>query len=144
MKQPRLLDQVRDVVRTMHYSIRTEQAYIHWIKRFILFHGKRHPLELGEPEISAFLTHLAVDKHVAAATQNQALSAILFLYKQVLKKELAWLDDVVRAKRPQRLPVVLPRQDVRRVLELMRGTNQLIAALLYGTYRKINALFLNS
>ena len=119
MKQPRLLDQVRDVVRTMHYSIRTEQAYIHWIKRFILFHGKRHPLELGEPEISAFLTHLAVDKHVAAATQNQALSAILFLYKQVLKKELAWLDDVVRAKRPQRLPVVLPRQDVRRILELL-------------------------
>ena len=98
MKTPKLLDQVRSAIRIRHYSIRTEEAYIQWIKRYIFFHKKQHPHTMGEAEITAFLSHLAVDKHVSAATQNQALSALLFLYKEVLGVELDWLDDVVRAK----------------------------------------------
>ena len=97
-----LLDQMREILRLHHYSIRTEEAYLAWVKRFILFHNKRHPAEMGQKEISTFLTHLAVDKHVSAPTQNQALSAILFLYKRVLNLKLDWLEDVVRAKRPRR------------------------------------------
>jgi len=133
MTKPRLIDQTRNVLRLHHYSIRTEESYIQWIKRFIFFHNKRHPKEMGEKEISAFLTHLAVDKHVAASTQNQALSAILFLYKRVLEVELEWLDDVVRAKRPKYLPVVLTKSEVKNIFSEMTGRNALIAKLLYGT-----------
>lgn len=133
MQQPRLLDRVREALRVRHYSLRTEQAYVHWIKRFILFHGKRHPQSLGEREITAFLTHLAVRRNVAASTQNQALSAILFLYKQVLKHELDWLDSVVRAKRPPRLPTVLTATETQTLLSHLDGTNRLIAELMYGT-----------
>lgn len=106
---PKLLDVVRDRIRVKHYSIRTETQYVQWIRRFILFHGKKHPRDMGAPEVEAFLTHLAVEGNVAAATQNQALSALLFLYRDVLDVELPWLDNVTRAKRPQRLPVVLTR-----------------------------------
>jgi len=106
-QQPRLLDQVRDTMRRKHYSLRTEQSYMHWIKRLIYFQGKRHPRELGEVEITAFLNHLARDHKVAASTQNQALSAILLLYKEVLGRQLGWLDTLERPKRPIRLPVVL-------------------------------------
>ena len=107
MSPPKLFDQVRNVIRLKHYSLRTEEAYWHWIKKFILFHQKRHPSEMGEAEISAFLSYLAVDKNVAASTQNQALSALLFLYTDVLKKPLDWIEGIHRAKRPSRLPVVL-------------------------------------
>ena len=106
---PKLLDQVRDRIRVKHYSIRTETQYVQWIKRFIIFHDKRHPREMGAVEVEAFLTHLAVEGNVAAATQNQALSAILFLYREVLSINLPWLDGVVRAKTPQRLPVEVTR-----------------------------------
>jgi len=130
---PRLLDQVRDRIRTLHYSIRTEQTYIHWIKRFILFHKKKHPSEMGKVQIETFLTHLAVDRNVAASTQNLALSAILFLYRQVLNIELPLLEDVTRAKKPQRLPVVLTRKEVTSLLSHIEGTVGLVASLLYGT-----------
>lgn len=130
---PRLLDQVRDRIRLKHYSLRTERQYIQWVKRFILFHGKRHPREMGAAEVEAFLTHLAVEGNVAAATQNQALSALLFLYREVLEVELPWLGNVVRAKLPKRLPVVLTRQEVQAVLERMDGVYRLMATLLYGT-----------
>ena len=133
MTQPRLLDQTRAILRTFHYSIRTEESYIQWIKRYIFFHKKRHPKDMGEKEIRMFLTHLATEKHVAASTQNQALSALLFLYKHVLNIELDWIDGVVRAKRPKRLPVVLTRDEVNRILRAMKGTNALLARLLYGT-----------
>ena len=132
-KPTKLLDQVRDRIRVKHYSIRTETQYVQWIKRFILFHGKRHPRELGPAEMEAFLTHLAVSGNVAASTQNQALSALLFLYREVLLMEVPWLDNVVRAKRPQRLPVVLTNQEVHAVLHRMSGVYGLMAAILYGT-----------
>ena len=131
--KPRLLDQVRDALRVGHYSIRTEDTYIQWIRRFILFHGKRHPAEMGEAEITAFLTHLAVAKNVASSTQNQALSAILFLYKVVLKQELDWMDNIVRAKRSTHIPEVLTPVQVQALLDQLRGTNQLLGQLLYGT-----------
>jgi integron integrase len=127
-----LLDRVRDAVRTRHYSRRTEKAYVHWIKRYIFFHDKRHPAEMGAAEVGAFLTALAVRNKVAASTQNQALSALLFLYREVLGAELPWLDDVVRAKRPLRLPVVLTRDEVRAVLQRVDGVPRLMAILLYG------------
>lgn len=132
-KPPKLLDQARERLRVKHYSIRTEQQYVQWARRFILFHDKRHPRELGAAEVEAFLTHLAVEGNVAAATQNQALSALLFLYREVLEINLPWLDNVVRAKRPARLPVVLTRQEVTAVLDRMSGTYGLLARLLYGT-----------
>ena len=128
----RLLDRVRFAVRTRHYSRRTERAYAGWIRRFILFHDKRHPAEMGSAEVTRFLTHLAVEGKVSASTQNQALSALLFLYRDVLGVELAWLDDVVRAKRPARLPVVLSRDEVRAVLSELHGVEQTMASLLYG------------
>ena len=128
----RLLDQVRDVIRIKHYSIRTEQAYLQWIRRYILFHGKRHPSELGSEHLSTFLSHLAVRGNVAASTQNQALSAILFLYRQVLKQNLPWIEGVQRAKRPQHLPVVLTRAEIKHVLAQLEGTVWLMAALTYG------------
>ncbi len=130
---PKLLDQVRDRIRVKHYSIRTETQYVQWVKRFILFHGKRHPKELGAVEVEAFLTHLAVDGKVSASTQNQALSALLFMYKEVLAVDLPWLNNVVRAKQPQRLPVVLTRSEVREVLVRMKGVYGLMANLLYGS-----------
>jgi site-specific recombinase XerD len=114
-RQPRLLDQVREACRVRHYSIRTEDAYHHWIKRFILFHDKRHPLHMGAGEINAFLTHLAVDGHVSASTQNQAFSAVLFLYQKVLQVDPGRIAGVVRAVRPKRLPVVLTRAEVQRI-----------------------------
>jgi site-specific recombinase XerD len=113
---PKLLEEVRDLIRTLHYSYRTEEAYLNWIRQYILFHGKRHPAEMGAAEVSAFLTHLAVKRQVAASTQNQALAALLFLYKNVLKEELPWLKNVERAKRPARIPLVLTRAEVKRLL----------------------------
>lgn len=133
MVTPRLLDRVHDATRVRHYSLRTQQTYIQWIKRFIYFHNKRLPDEMGKKEIEAFLTHLAVDRQVAASTQNQALSAIFFLYKKVLGHELDWLDSVTRAKRQKRLPVVLSRMEARQILAHIQGTNGIIARLLYGT-----------
>ncbi|HVO36059.1 MAG TPA: integron integrase [Gemmatimonadales bacterium] len=130
--KPRLLDRVREALRTRHYSRRTEQAYVAWTRRFIFFHGKRHPAELGAPEVARFLSALAVEGRVAAYTQNQALSALLFLYRDVLAVELPWLDDVVRAKRPVRLPVALTRDEVRAVLQRLAGPTRLMACLLYG------------
>lgn len=131
-QKPKLLDQVRDIIRLKHYSIRTERAYIDWIKRFILFHHKRHPNEMGAPEVQAFLTHLAVVKNVAASTQQQALSALLFLYREVLRQELPWMDDITRAKKPKRLPVVLTQEEVRSMLAHLQGDAWLMASLLYG------------
>lgn len=133
MAKPRLLNQVRDRIRTLHYSIRTEQSYIGWIKRYIYFNNKRHPADLGKLEIEAFLTHLAVNRKVSASTQNQALNAILFLYKQVLNVDLPWLEDVTRAKKPKRLPVVLTKPEVQAVLSTLEGTRGLIVQMLYGT-----------
>jgi integron integrase len=131
--KPRLLDRVRDAIRTRHYSRETEKAYVHWIKRYIFFHDKRHPADMGAPEVTRFLTSLAIDAHVASSTQNQALNAILFLYRIVLERELPWLDDIVRAKRPQRLPVVLTREEVRAVLDRLDGSPKLMTLLLYGS-----------
>ncbi|MCJ8169292.1 integron integrase [Atopomonas sediminilitoris] len=131
--KPKLLDLVREQIRLRHYSIRTETVYLEWMRRFIRFHQYRHPQEMGGPEVEAFLTHLAVRRDVAAATQNQALSAILFLYQQVLKLELPWLEGVVRARRPQRLPVVLTREEVANVLAQLDGSVGLVARLLYGS-----------
>jgi integron integrase len=130
--KPRLFDRVREAIRTRHYSRRTEKTYIAWIRRYIFFHGKRHPAEMGDAEITRFLTSLAVDGKVAAATQNQALSALLFLYREVLEQDVPWLDGIVRAKRPQRLPVVLTRDEVRAVLDRLDGVPRLMAFLLYG------------
>jgi integrase len=130
---PKLLDQVRDRLRLKHYSIRTEAQYVHWIRRFILFHDKRHPANMGAVEVEAFLTYLAVVGRVAASTQNQALSALLYLYREVLSIELPWLDNVVRAKTQQRLSVVLTRQEVNAVLNGMSEVYALMARLLYET-----------
>jgi len=129
----KLLDQVREAIQRKHYSPRTAESYVHWIKRFIFFHHKRHPNELDEPEIEALLTLLAVEEHVAASTQNQALSALLFLYRVVLKREIDLPGNALRAQKPQRLPAVLSRDEVRRILSLMTGTHQLVARLLYGS-----------
>jgi len=129
---PRLLDQVRAAIRTKHFSRRTETAYVGWIRRFILYHGKRHPAEMGEGEIAQFLTTLAVRGKVSPSTQNQALAALLFLYRDVLRREVGWVANVVRAKPGQRLPVVLSREEVKAVLGAMRGTPWLMAMLLYG------------
>ena len=131
--KPKLLDQVRQKIRIKHYSIRTEQAYVDWIRRYILYHQKRHPQDMGKPEIEQFLTHLAVERNVAASTQNQALSAILFLYKEVLQQDIGWLDGMEHAKRPARLPVVLTATEVRAVLAYLDGRHRLMANLLYGS-----------
>lgn len=130
--RPRFLDQVREAIRTRQYSRRTEKSYVAWIRRYILFHGKRHPAEMGAAEITKFLTALAVDGDVAASTQNQALSALLFLYRQVLAQDLPWLDGIVRAKRPVRLPVVLSRDEVRAVVAQVDGVPRLMTLLMYG------------
>ncbi|HUP50116.1 MAG TPA: integron integrase [Thermoanaerobaculia bacterium] len=130
---PRLLDRLRDALRVRRYSERTQEAYVLWARRFILFHGKRHPAAMGADEVNAFLTSLAVDSRVSASTQTQALCAILFLYRVVLGDALPWIDDLVRAKRPERLPVVLTRDEVASVLRRIVGTPNLVARLLYGS-----------
>jgi integron integrase len=132
-KEPRLLDQMRDVIRLKHYSIRTEQSYLDWAKRYILFHGKRHPRDMGATEVRAFLTHLAVDLNVSAGTQNQALNALVFLYREVLKQGLGSLEEVVRARTSRRLPVVMSVEEVQRILDNMEGVYRLMAHVLYGT-----------
>lgn len=129
---PRLLDAARETIRRLHYSYRTEETYLQWMKRFILFSGKRHPRELGASEVTAFLSHLAVERQVGAATQNQALAALLFLYKEVLAEPLPWLDDIVHAKRPVRRPSVLTAAETHKLLSQLHGTKWLMASLLYG------------
>jgi integron integrase len=131
--KPKLLDQVRQLLRVRHDSLRTEEAYVAWIKRFILFHGKRHPRDLAENDVSVFLSSLAIDRRVAASTQNQALSALLFLYKEVLQRELAFIGGVARVKRPPKLPVVLAPAEVRAVLLQLDAPYRLMAELLYGS-----------
>jgi site-specific recombinase XerD len=116
LAKPKLLDQVRGAIRTRHYSYMTEKSYVHWIKRFVFFHNKRHPAEMGEGEIGQFLSSLATDSHVSASTQNQALNALLFLYREILKKDIGYVNGIVRAKRPHRLPVVLTQQEVRSII----------------------------
>ena len=128
----RLIEQVRDVIRRRHYSLRTEDTYVHWIRRFIYFHDKRHPAHMGAPEVTAFLNYLAREREVAAATQSQALAALLFLYKEVLLLPMAWLDGLERPKRPARRPTVLTVDEVRLVLGRMQGDKWLMANLLYG------------
>ena len=132
MTKSPLLDQVREVLRLLHYSIRTEQAYVQTIRRFILYHHKRHPRDMGVDEIRQYLSHLATDGNVAASTQNVALCALLFLYRQVLEIDLPLIENVERAKRPKRVPVVFTRQEVRRVLANIHGTHLIMASLLYG------------
>ena len=134
---PKLLDQVVARLRVKHYSLRTEKIYVDWIKRYIWFHGKRHPQEMGALGVETFLSHLAVERTVSASTQNQAKSAILFLYKQVLQIELPWLDNVTQAKTPKRLPVVMTREEVQAVLARMDGSVWLICSLLYGSGLRI-------
>lgn len=130
---PKLLEQVQNLPRTRHYSLSTEQTYLQWIKQYILFHGKKHPAEMGATEVAAYLTHLAVSRNVAASTQNQALAAILFLYRHVLGQELPWLENVTWAKRPTRLPVVLTKDEVKTLLEQLTQQNWLMTSLLYGS-----------
>jgi len=131
--KPKLLDQVREAIRMRHYSIRTEEAYVGWIRRFILFHGKRHPLEMGEDEITQFLSVLAGRGQLRASTQHQALCALVFLNRHVLSQNLGWLDDVVRAKRPPLLPVVLTRPEIRALLGDLDGVHWIMVSLLYGS-----------
>ena len=131
-QKPKLLDRLREALRSRHYSRRTEQTYCHWIKRFIFFHNKRHPVEMAEPEINAYLTHLAVKEKVSASTQKQALSALLFLYRHVLDREIGDLGEVIRARKPRHIPVVMTREEVKCVLAQLTGDKWLIASLLYG------------
>jgi len=128
-----LLDRVRELIRTRHYSPSTEKAYVGWIRRYVLFHGKRHPATMGSREVTAFLSDLATRRKVSASTQNQALSALLFLYREVLGQDLPWLDDLIRARRPARLPTVLTTEEVQAVLERLGGVTGLVAQLLYGS-----------
>jgi integron integrase len=132
-KAKKLLDQLRDAIRAKHYSYRTEQTYIDWCKRYILYHNKRHPAEMGIPEIQAYIVHLATDQHVAASTQNQALSAILFLYRNVLLREIEFPTDLLRAKKPSRLPTVLSKAEAMAIIHGMHGTPRLMTQLLFGS-----------
>ena len=132
MTPPRLMEQVRAEIRARHYSRRTEDAYVHWIRRFIAFHGRRHPRELGAPEVSAFLAWLAVEQHVAASTQNQALSGVLFLYRHVLRLDIGVVELLPRARMPTKVPVVLSPSEVRHVLDQLTGVPRIVATLLYG------------
>lgn len=131
-RSPKLLDRLREALRSRHYSRRTEQTYCQWVKRYIFFHKIRHPSEMAEPEINAFLTHLAVKERVSASTQNQALSALLFLYRYVLGRQIGDLGHVIRARKPTRLPVVMTRDEVKAVLENLSGDKRLMASLMYG------------
>lgn len=133
MPQPKLLDLVREKIRLRHYSYRTEKTYVSWIKRYVHFHGLKHPAEMGPPEIEAFLSHLALERGVSAATQNQALCALLFLYREVLQIHIGRLGGIVRARRSRRLPVVLTREEVERLFAQLSGTHRLMAGLLYGS-----------
>jgi len=133
MSSPRLLDQVRTVIRVKHFSLSTERAYVSWIRRFILFHHKRHPREMAEPEIRQFISHLAIDAKISASTQTVALSALLFLYRDVLKQELPYVDNIERAKPSKTLPVVFTRREVKAVLTRLDGTPYLVGCLLYGS-----------
>lgn len=133
MSQPRLLDRVRNAIRVRQYSMATERAYLGWVRRFILFHGKRHPEGMEKLEVEAFLSYLAVRRKVSPSTQNQALQAILFLYRHVLKIELPWLDDVIRAKPKRRIPVILSRAEVRLILENVAPAQRLPISLMYGS-----------
>jgi integron integrase len=137
MAEPKLLDRMRGLLRTRHYAFRTEDTYVQWARRYILFHGKRHPSMMGAPEINDFLSWLAVERNVSASTQNQALSALLFLYREVLGDEIPWLHDLIRARRNDPGPIVLTRDEVRRLLGSMSGTPQLVARLLYGTGMRV-------
>ena len=130
--KPKLLDQVRQAIRMRHYSPKTEESYVHWIKRFIFFHNKRHPAEMAEPEIARFLSNLATELRVSGSTQNQALNALLFLYHQVLGKEIGYVNGVVRAKKAPRLPVVLTRGEIQALLGNLDGSEKIMATLLYG------------
>ena len=130
--KPKLLDQVRQRCRVRHLAYQTEQVYVNWVRRFVLFHHVRHPLEMGAKEVGEFLTHLAVEGRVAASTQNQALSALLFLYREVLERDFGWLDDVVRAKKPKRLPVVFTPEEAMAIVEELEGQRWLMGMLLYG------------
>ncbi len=132
-RAPKLLERVRAALRLRHRSPRTEKSYVGWIRRYVVFHGKRHPAEMGAPEVERFLSSLAVDGHVSASTQNQALAALLFLYRVVLGVELPWMDEIVRARKPERLPVVLTRAEVSRLLSELHGRDRLMATLLYGS-----------
>jgi integron integrase len=142
-QKPKLLDRVRQAIRTRHYSERTEEAYVMWIKRFIFFHNKRHPSSMGADEVNAFLSDLATKHNVATTTQTQALCAILFLYRHVLDEPLPWLNDIIRATRPARLPVVLTPEEVREILSRLTGPSHIVALLLYGSgLRLLEALTL--
>jgi len=132
-EKPKLLDQFREALRSRHYSRRTEQTYCQWVKRFIYFHKMRHPAEMGEPEINAFLTHLAVRKKVSASTQNQALCSVLFLYRYILNREIGDLGQVIRARKPKRLPVVMTREEVKAVIIRLKDDKKLMVLLMYGT-----------
>ena len=138
--KPKLLDQVRQAIRLRNYSYRTEQSYVHWIKRFILFHQKRHPAEMGHAEVEAFLKHLAIERNVAASTQNQALSALLFLYAHVLKQPLGHVD-VMWAKKPKRLPIVLTKEEVQQVMKHLSGVPLLVTQILYGGGLRLNETY---
>ena len=130
--KPKLLDQLRTAIRVRHYSLRTEEVYVHWVKRYIYFHGKRHPKNLNEEHVTRFLSHLAVERKVAASTQNQALCALVFLYRHVLQKELGAFGDIVRARRPTRLPEVMTREEVKQLMQRLDGGYHLAAGLMYG------------
>lgn len=136
--RPRLIDQVRDTIRRKHYSMRTEECYIYWIKRFIFFHGKRHPAELGATHVTAYLNHLATQGKVSASTQNQALAALLFLYREILEMRLPWLEGLTRAKHSRRLPTVLTQTEAKRLISTLEGTKWLMVTLLYGSGLRLN------
>ncbi|MBN2256083.1 MAG: integron integrase [Deltaproteobacteria bacterium] len=131
--KPKLLDQLREAIRSRHYSRRTETSYCNWVKRYIYFHDVRHPAEMAEPEVNAFLTHLAVKEKVSASTQNQALSALLFLYRHVIGREIGDLGEVIRARRPLRIPVVLTKDEIRKILAQIKGDKWLMACIMYGS-----------
>jgi integron integrase len=137
-RQPKLIGRLRDALRLRRYSLKTEKAYIHWVKRYVCFHGMRHPEQMGGGEVTAFLNHLANDRKVAGVTQNQALAALLFLYRHVLGVELPWLDGVVRAKSAKRLPTVLTREEMQAILSQLSGTRWLLVSLLYGAGLRLN------
>lgn len=141
--QPRLLDQVRYEIRCRHYSLRTEEAYLGWIKRYIFFHGKRHPKEMGDKEITDFLSYLAVKQKVSASTQNQAFNALLFLYREILKQDFGVLETVTRAKRPARLPVVFSKEEVKAIIGRLDGYKWLMASLMYGSGLSGAIMFIN-
>ena len=138
LKSPRLLDQVRERIRFLHYSLRTEESYVYWVRHYIRFHGLRHPAEMGRAEVEAFLSWLANSRKVSASTHRQALSALLFLYGKVLCKDLPWMAEIGRPKSSRRLPVVLNPDEVGRIFTLMTGEHRLLAQLLYGTGMRIN------